>query len=38
MPKSGSIDIPHVTVHDHYIRKPLKKDEVKKINVNIIHV
>jgi tetratricopeptide (TPR) repeat protein len=22
MPKSGSIDIPHVTVHDHYIRKP----------------
>lgn len=28
MPKSGSIDIPHVTVHDHYIRKPLgKKDK-----------
>lgn len=25
MPKSGSIDIPHVTVHDHYIRKPLDK-------------
>lgn len=24
MPKSGSIDIPHVTVHDHYIRKPQK--------------
>lgn len=23
MPKSGSIDIPHVTVHDHYIRKPM---------------
>ncbi len=22
MPKSGSIDIPHVTVHDHFIRKP----------------
>ena len=22
MPSSGSIDIPHVTVHDHYIRKP----------------
>ena len=22
MPKSGTIDIPHVTVHDHYIRKP----------------
>ena len=25
MPKSGSIDIPHVTVHDHYIRKPITK-------------
>jgi predicted CXXCH cytochrome family protein len=24
MPSSGSIDIPHVTVHDHYIRKPRK--------------
>ena len=22
MPRSGSIDIPHVTVHDHFIRKP----------------
>ena len=22
MPLSGTIDIPHVTVHDHYIRKP----------------
>lgn len=31
MPKSGSIDIPHVTVHDHYIRKPLKKEEVEKV-------
>ncbi len=27
MPNSGSIDIPHVTVHDHYIRKPLNKKE-----------
>lgn len=27
MPKSGSIDIPHVTVHDHYIRKPLNKKD-----------
>jgi tetratricopeptide (TPR) repeat protein len=27
MPKSGSIDIPHVTVHDHYIRKPKKEAE-----------
>jgi predicted CXXCH cytochrome family protein len=25
MPKSGTIDIPHVTVHDHWIRKPAKK-------------
>jgi tetratricopeptide (TPR) repeat protein len=31
MPKSGSIDIPHVTVHDHYIRKPLSKTEKEKI-------
>jgi tetratricopeptide (TPR) repeat protein len=27
MPNSGSIDIPHVTVHDHYIRKPLNKKD-----------
>jgi tetratricopeptide (TPR) repeat protein len=26
MPRSGSIDIPHVTVHDHYIRKPITKN------------
>ncbi len=31
MPKSGSIDIPHVTVHDHYIRKPIKKEEIQKV-------
>lgn len=31
MPKSGSIDIPHVTVHDHYIRKPMKKEEVEQV-------
>ncbi len=33
MPKSGSVDIPHVTVHDHYIRVPLnnkKIDGIKK--------
>ena len=33
MPKSGSIDIPHVTVHDHYIRKPMTrkdKDGIKE--------
>lgn len=31
MPRSGAIDIPHVTVHDHYIRKPMKKEEVEKV-------
>jgi len=31
MPNSGSIDIPHVTVHDHYIRKPLNKKEKQGI-------
>lgn len=31
MPKSGSIDIPHVRVTDHYIRKPMKKDDVQKV-------
>lgn len=31
MPRSGSIDIPHVSIHDHYIRKPVKKEEVEKI-------
>lgn len=32
MPVSGATDIPHVTVHDHYIRKPdLKKHEVDAI-------
>lgn len=31
MPLSGSIDIPHVSVHDHYIRKPISKTEIKKI-------
>lgn len=31
MPNSGSIDIPHVSVHDHYIRKPISKTEKNKI-------
>ena len=33
MPLSGSIDIPHVSVHDHYIRKPIssaQKTALKK--------
>lgn len=28
MPQSGSIDIPHVSVHDHWIRKPINKSKV----------
>jgi tetratricopeptide (TPR) repeat protein len=31
MPKSGAIDIPHVRVTDHYIRKPMKKEDVDKV-------
>ncbi|HRG38341.1 MAG TPA: tetratricopeptide repeat protein [Bacteroidia bacterium] len=31
MPRSGSIDIPHVSIHDHYIRKPEKKENIEKI-------
>ncbi len=31
MPNSGSIDIPHVSVHDHYIRKPMKSNEIQKV-------
>lgn len=31
MPVSGAIDIPHVSVHDHYIRKPIKKEELEKV-------
>ena len=33
MPPSGAIDIPHVSVHDHYIRKPMghkEKEQLKK--------
>ncbi|MES2654601.1 MAG: tetratricopeptide repeat protein [Bacteroidota bacterium] len=31
MPRSGTIDIPHVTVHDHWIKKPAKQKEIKSI-------
>ena len=31
MPVSGSIDIPHVSVHDHYIRKPFTKKDKDKL-------
>ncbi|WP_317896607.1 multiheme c-type cytochrome [Aurantibacillus circumpalustris] len=35
MPASGSTDIPHVSVHDHYIRKPITKKEKDKIKTFI---
>jgi tetratricopeptide (TPR) repeat protein len=35
MPVSGSTDIPHVSVHDHYIRKPLTVHEKNKIKTFI---
>jgi tetratricopeptide (TPR) repeat protein len=31
MPRNGTIDIPHVTTTDHWIRIPLKKKEINKI-------
>ncbi|MGZ4098896.1 MAG: multiheme c-type cytochrome, partial [Bacteroidia bacterium] len=31
MPVSGATDIPHVSVHDHYIRKPITQKEKEKI-------
>lgn len=31
MPSSGTSDIPHVSVHDHKIQIPIKKDEIKGI-------
>jgi tetratricopeptide (TPR) repeat protein len=31
MPKNGTIDIPHVTTTDHFIRKPVEKSDVKKV-------
>jgi tetratricopeptide (TPR) repeat protein len=31
MPQSGSTDIPHVSVHDHFIRKPVSKGQKEKI-------
>jgi len=41
MPKSGSIDIPHVTVHDHLITKPGREkitDETLKKFVSLVAV
>ena len=31
MPGSGAIDIPHVSVHDHYIRVPIKESQLNDI-------
>jgi Tfp pilus assembly protein PilF len=31
MPKSGTTDIPHVSVHDHFIRIPVKEKELENI-------
>ena len=31
MPKNGTIDIPHVTTTDHWIRIPLKQKEIQRI-------
>jgi len=31
MPRNNTIDIPHVTTTDHFIRKPVNKEEVIKI-------
>lgn len=31
MPPSGATDIPHVSVHDHYIRKPVTKKDKEAI-------
>jgi tetratricopeptide (TPR) repeat protein len=35
MPRSSSVDIPHVTVTDHYIRKPVSKTKTDKIKTFI---
>ncbi len=31
MPASGATDIPHVSVHDHFIRKPVDETKIEKI-------
>lgn len=33
MPSTGADDIPHVTVHDHYIRKPIDRKEFQQLGV-----
>ncbi|MBL0340489.1 MAG: tetratricopeptide repeat protein [Bacteroidetes bacterium] len=31
MPSSGATDIPHVSVHDHYIRIPVKEESISQL-------
>lgn len=31
MPASGSVDIPHVSIHDHFIRKPVSAEKISKV-------
>jgi tetratricopeptide (TPR) repeat protein len=31
MPSSGSVDIPHVSIHDHFIRKPVTNEKLQKV-------
>jgi tetratricopeptide (TPR) repeat protein len=31
MPRSGTIDIPHVMTTDHFIRKPMREEQVNKV-------
>lgn len=31
MPKNGTIDIPHVSTTDHFIRKPVKAEQIERI-------
>lgn len=38
MPKSGSIDIPHVKITDHYIRKDMKPDSEELTNNEVEEV
>lgn len=33
MPSSGAIDIPHVTVHDHFIRTPVEKTKTEELKI-----
>jgi Flp pilus assembly protein TadD len=31
MPSSGSVDIPHVSIHDHFIRKPVSVQKIEQV-------